>query len=45
MMELHHGSAKEREALSVGASSYGLPHPCGYTRETIESQNERDVTD
>ena len=26
VMELHHGSAKEREA-SVGASPYGLSHP------------------
>ena len=27
MMELHHRSSKECEA-SVGASPYGLPHPC-----------------
>ena len=27
MMELHHESLKEHET-SVGASPYGLPHPC-----------------
>ena len=27
LMELRHGSAKKYEA-SIGASPYGLPHPC-----------------
>ena len=27
MIELYHGSSKECEA-GVGASPYGLPHPC-----------------